>query len=80
MASSIFQAMGKGVTSLILTFIREVVFICVFAYLFSLVFNFGPEGVWWGLVVGGFFGCVFAYFWAWNYIATLKKNYFPDSI
>jgi len=80
MASSIFQAMGKGVTSLILTFIREVVFICVFAYLFSLVFNFGPEGVWWGLVVGGFFGCVFAYFWAWNYIAILKKNYFPDSI
>ncbi|WP_083240961.1 MULTISPECIES: MATE family efflux transporter [Methanobacterium] len=74
-ASSIFQAMGKGTTSLILTIIREVAFISVFAYLFAFVLGIGSQGVWWGIVVGGACGCILAYIWARTYVNRLKRNY-----
>jgi len=74
-ASSVFQAMGKGMISLVLTVIREVVFISVFAYLFAFTLGFGSAGVWWGIVVGGACGCAIAYAWADRYIRGLKKNY-----
>ncbi len=74
-ASSIFQAMGKGTTSLILTIIREVAFISVFAYLFAFILKIGSQGVWWGIVVGGACGCILAYIWARTYVNRLKKNY-----
>ncbi|MBI5680273.1 MAG: MATE family efflux transporter [Methanobacterium sp.] len=72
-ASSVFQGMGKGVTSLILTVIREVVFISFFAYLFAFTLGFGSQGVWWGIVVGGGLGCIVAYIWANIYINRLKR-------
>ncbi|MGF7119304.1 MATE family efflux transporter [Methanobacterium oryzae] len=77
-ASSIFQAIGKGMTSLILTVLREVVFISIFAYLFAFTLGFGSSGVWWGIVVGGACGCVVAYFWANKYIKSLRRNYIKE--
>ena len=78
-ASSVFQAMGKGVTSLILTVIREVMFISVFAYVFAFTLGFGSAGVWWGIVVGGACGCAIAYLWANRHINGLRRNYVIDS-
>lgn len=74
-ASSVFQGMGKGITSLILTVLREVIFISFFAYLFAFLLGFGTVGVWWGLVVGGGLGCVVAYIWANIYINRLKRRF-----
>jgi putative MATE family efflux protein len=74
-ASSVFQGMGKGITSLILTLIREVVFISFFAYLFAFTWGMGSHGVWWGIVVGGGLGCTVAYLWATKYVNGLKRNY-----
>lgn len=74
-ASSIFQGMGKGFTSLILTILREFIFIALFAYLFAFVLGFGSPGVWWGIVVGGGLGCAIAYIWATIYVKRLKINY-----
>lgn len=74
-ASSVFQGMGKGITSLILTVLREVVFISFFAYLFAFVLDMGSQGVWWAIVVGGGLGCIVAYLWANYYIKGLRKNY-----
>ena len=74
-ASSVFQGMGKGITSLILTVLREVFFISFFAYLFAFVLDMGSQGVWWAIVVGGGLGCIVAYLWANYYIKGLKKNY-----
>ncbi len=74
-ASSVFQGMGKGVTSLILTVIRELIFIFIFAYLIAIVMEFGEHGVWWGIVIGGAFGCLIAYLWAFRYIKGLKRSY-----
>ncbi len=73
-ASSVFQAMGKGITSLILTVIREVVFISFFAYLFAFTLGFGSQGVWWGIVIGGGLGCALAYIWVNMYVNGLKRN------
>lgn len=78
-ASSVFQGMGKGITSLILTVLRELAFIAVFAYLFAFTFNLGSHGVWWGLVVGSGIGCVVAYIWANIYLNRLKKYFIEDS-
>jgi putative MATE family efflux protein len=75
-ASSIFQGMGRGVTSLILTIIREVLFISVFAYFISFVLGMGEYGVWWGIVIGGAFGCAIAFIWATRFIKGLKKSYY----
>jgi putative MATE family efflux protein len=74
-ASSIFQGMGRGVTSLILTIIREVLFISVFAYFLGI----GQHGVWWGIVIGGAFGCGIAFVWATRFIKGLKKSYYKPS-
>ncbi len=79
MASCVFQAMGKGVTSLILTVIREVAFISVFAYVFTFILGIREQGVWWGIVVGGTIGCAVAYLWATKYINSLNRSYIKES-
>jgi MATE family, multidrug efflux pump len=78
-ASSVFQGMGKGITSLILTIIREVLFISVFAYFLSFVLGIGETGIWWGIVIGGAFGCGFAFIWATRYIKALKNSYHQET-
>lgn len=78
-ASAIFQGMGKGITSLVLTILRELVFIALFAYLFAFLFNFGSHGVWWGLVVGSGIGCSLAYIWANIYVNRMKRYFTPES-
>lgn len=78
-ASSVFQGMGKGVTSLILTVIREVLFISVFAYFISFVLGIGEHGVWWGIVIGGAFGCAIAFIWASRFIKALKRSYYQQT-
>ncbi len=77
-ASSVFQGMGKGLTSLILTVIREVLFISVFAYLMAFTLGLGEYGIWWGIVIGGAFGCGIAYLWASRYIKGLKRSYYKQ--
>lgn len=74
MSGSVFQATGKGVTSLILTVLRNLVFIGVFAYLFGIVLGYGEHGVWWGIVAGDILGGIVAYLWARYYITRLIAN------
>ncbi len=77
-ASSVFQGMGRGVTSLILTIIREVLFISFFAYFLAFVLGMGEHGVWWGIVIGGAFGCAIAFMWATRFIKALKKSFYKS--
>ena len=71
MSGSIFQATGKGMTSLIITVFRNLVFIAVFAYLFGIVLGFGEHGIWWGIVAGDIIGGTLAFVWARAYISRL---------
>ena len=72
-ASAVFQGVGKGITSLILTLLRELAFIALFAYLFAFTFNLGSHGVWWGLVVGSAIGCTIAYIWANMFVNRIRR-------
>jgi len=74
MSASIFQATGKGMTSLVISFLRNLAFIAVFAYLLGIVFGFGEHGVWWGIVAGDIIGGTVAYLWARYYISRLIAN------
>lgn len=72
MSSSVFQGVGKGPTSLFLTFMRSLVFAAVFAYLLAFTLNTGERGVWWGMVAGEMAGGLLAYAWARRYLAGME--------
>jgi putative MATE family efflux protein len=74
MSASVFQATGKGLTSLIMTVMRNLVFIAVFAYLIGIVLGFGEHGIWWGIVVGDILGGILSFVWARVYISRLIAN------
>ena len=74
MSGSIFQATGKGMTSLVISVLRNLVFIAVFAYLFGIVLGYGEHGIWWGIVAGDIIGGTVAFIWARAYISRLIAN------
>jgi putative MATE family efflux protein len=70
-SGSVFQGTGKGFTSLFFNVLRSFIFIAVFAYLLTMVFGWGAEGVWWGIVLGDIIGSTAAYVWARLYLSRL---------
>ena len=72
LSSSLFQGVGKGPTSLFLTFMRSLVFAAVFAYLFAIPMGMGEQGVWWGIVAGEVTGGLLAFAWARVYLSKLE--------
>ena len=74
MSGSVFQATGKGLTSLIITVLRNLVFIAVFAYLIGIVLGYGEHGIWWGIVAGDILGGIVSFVWARVYISRLLAN------
>jgi len=79
MAASIFQAVGKGMTSFALTLIREIVLMAVFAYLLAVTLDWGEAGVWWGIVIGQVAGNIVAYVWTRSYIRGLLRRVVPSA-
>ena len=54
MSSMMFQGVGKGTYSLIITLLRSLILESVFAYLFCFVFGMGVVGIYAGVVFGCF--------------------------
>ena len=73
-AGNVFQGLGKGTTSFILTTFREFVLVLVFAYLLGFVFNMGELGIYYGMLIGGFIGSVIAYGYIEYYVDRLIKG------
>jgi putative MATE family efflux protein len=73
MSCSIFQGLGKGITSLTLNLFRNLVFIAVFAYVFGIVMGYGEHGIWWGIVAGDILGGTLGYLWVRVYLSRLLK-------
>jgi putative MATE family efflux protein len=74
MSGSLFQGVGKGIFSLILTIFRQLLFVAIFAYLLAITFKLGQQGVWWGIVAGDILGGIVAYLLARLYIGRLQRQ------
>ena len=60
-AGNIFQGIGKGTTSFILTAIRGFILVLIFSYLLGFVFNMGEYGIYYGILLGGGLGSLISY-------------------
>lgn len=72
---SMFQGVGRGTASLIITIIRALLGEVIFAYIFGIMLGFGYQGIYFGLIVGAFIGSMFGYSWAKLFIRKLEKVY-----
>lgn len=75
MAGNLFQSMGKGTISLILTILRAFLLEVIFAGLFGFIFHLGDIGIYAGLVCGMATGSVVGYLYI-NYYLKKNRSYF----
>ena len=73
-AGNVFQGLGKGTTSFILTTFREFVLVLIFAYLLGFVFNMGERGIYYGMFLVWFIGSVIAYGYIELYVDRFIKG------
>ena len=60
----VFQGIGKGLTAMFQTIMRETGFTILFAYLFAVVLGYGVWGAWMGIVLGEVVSNNITMFWA----------------
>ena len=72
-AGNVFQGVGKGTISFILTSFREFILVLIFAYLLGFVFNMGEFGIYCGMLLGGGIGSLICYACIEYYISRLIK-------
>ena len=72
----VFQGIGRGITAMFQTIMRETGFTLCFALLFTLVFNWGIWGAWMGIVLGEIVSNNITLIWANSHIN--KLIYFID--
>ena len=73
MSSMMFQGVGKGTYSLLITLLRSLILESVFAYLFCFIFGWGVTGIYAGVVFGCFVGGTVGYIWAKFFIRKFTK-------
>lgn len=74
MSAMVFQGVGKGIYSLIITLLRSLILEGVFAYIFCFVFGWGVIGVYSGVLLGCFVGGTVGYIWAKIFIRRFGEN------
>ncbi|MDH4209887.1 MAG: MATE family efflux transporter [candidate division WOR-3 bacterium] len=74
LSSAVFQGIGKGLYSLVVTMVRTIILVAPLAYLLSVQMNFRLPGIWWGIVTGNTIGGIIAYTWARYTIRRIKEN------
>ncbi len=79
-SSMMFQSVGKGMTSLIITLFRTLIFQVALAYLFGILLGYGMLGVYIGVIGGCGLGSIMAYLLSEHYIRGLKKDSRFDSM
>lgn len=79
MPAMLFQGVGKGFTSLVLTTLRALVFEVICSFILGILLGWGEIGIYYGVVIGACLGAVVSFIWANLYIRKLKKVYKPKS-
>ncbi len=80
MSASLFQGAGKGLTSLFLNLLRDVILVTMMAFVLGMILGLGEQGIWWGIVFGNISGSLVSYLWAKLYISRLIKDKGLDSM
>lgn len=73
MSSMMFQGVGKGTYSLLITLLRSLILETVFAYIFCFIFGWGVVGIYSGVITGCFVGGTIGYIWAKFFIRKFKE-------
>lgn len=73
MSSMMFQGVGKGVYSLLITLLRSLILESVFAYIFCFFFGWGVTGIYAGVVFGCFVGGTLGYLWAKLFVRKFRE-------
>jgi len=76
-SSSVFQGTGRGITSLLISLMRNLLFIAVLAYFLGVVLGLGEIGVYFGIVTGNILGGTVGYLWAHAFISRLIATEAP---
>ncbi len=78
--SSMFQGIGKGENSLILTIMRTLIFQILFSWFLGIQLGYGLSGICWGVVTGNITASLIAVTWGQIEIKKLRtKIIIPDS-
>ena len=73
MSSMMFQGVGKGVYSLLITLLRSLILESVFAYILCFMFGWGVVGIYIGVILGCFVGGTIGYVWAKFFIRKFRQ-------
>lgn len=83
MSSMMFQGVGKGTYSLMITLLRSLILESVFAYVFCFILGWGVIGIYAGLLLGCFVGGLIGYVWAKLFICKFRqisiRKYVPQN-
>lgn len=74
LSSALFQGVGKGSYSLIITLIRTLVLAALCAYLLAVVFGLGLLGVYLGVIISSWGTSIIAFIWGNLFIRNLIKS------
>jgi putative MATE family efflux protein len=78
LTAALFRGINRGINALVATLIRTVALQVCIAYLLGIVFNFGLEGVWVGIVGGNIIAAIAVTFpWGRLTVSRLKKSFSP---
>ncbi len=72
LTSAMFQGIGKGENSLILTVMRTLIFQILFSWILGVKLGYGLSGICWGVVSGNIFASLIAVLWGQLTIRQLK--------
>ncbi len=78
LTSSMFQGIGKGENSLVLTIMRTLVFQLIFGWLLGIKLGYGLPGICWGVVVGNITASLIAVSWGQIMMKKLRLKIFPE--
>ena len=73
-AGNVFQGVGKGTISFLLTTFREFILVLIFAYLLGFTFHMGEFGIYCGMLLGGGIGSLICYACIELYINKLIRS------
>ena len=73
-ATSMFQGIGNGLTSLMITFGRTLFVEIIFIYLFTYTLNMGEFGVYLGIIVGCLAASLIALIYSKYYLSKIRRT------